>query len=167
MSLFEKATQSPAVQAALRQWNQLSGRDRLALKVLVSFFSLFLAYSLVVQPVLDYENAQIRYYESRLAFLKEVKAAEPELKAASSKGPATKAASTSLINRLARKHKIAIKQISPDRDKQVRTTFENVEAKSMLALVQELSQQHGVKVIQGSIDRRAPGRVNAKLVFGT
>ncbi|GLQ31838.1 type II secretion system protein GspM [Litoribrevibacter albus] len=165
MSVIDRLLQNPTVQPILVQWNQLSSRDRLALKALATFFGLFALYSVAVKPVLDYETAQIQYYESRLEFLKEVKDHESALMKADSSGQSTGGTPTSLVNRLARANKVAIKQISPDKDKQVRATFENVEALSLLRLIQELSQKHSVVVVQGSIDRRSPGKVNAKLVF--
>lgn len=167
MQITEKLIQSPLVQPLLVQWNQLSTRDRLALKVLSGFFGIFALYSLAVKPVLDFEVAQAKYYESRLEFLKEVKSYEPELRQATSGGKQSGGASTSLINRLARSNGVGIKQISPDRDNQVRATFDDVNALALLGLVQELSEKHGVVVMQGTIDRRSPGKVNAKLVFGS
>lgn len=162
---MNKILQSSAIQPLLVQWNQLSSRDRLALKGLGLFFGLFLIYSFAVKPVLDFETAQIEYFESRLSFLKEVKSKETELIKANSVGKSSGGTPTSLINRLAKVNKIAIKQISPDKDQQVRVTFENVDAMALLSFIQQLSQKHGVIVAQGSIDRRSPGKVNAKLVF--
>jgi type II secretory pathway component PulM len=166
MSNLDKLLQSSAIQPVLVQWNQLSQRDRIALKALGIFFGLFALYSIAIKPVFDYEATQKEYFESRLEFLKEVKSFEPDLLKARSSGASTSGASTSLVNRLARQHKLAIKQISPDKDNQVRATFENVDAVSLLGLIQELSQKHDVVVVQGSIDRRSAGKVNAKLVFG-
>lgn len=167
MQVVDKLIQSPLIQPLLVQWNQLSTRDRLALKALSTFFALFALYSLAIKPVLDFEVAQAKYYESRLEFLKEVKSYEPQLRKASASGRQTGGASTSLINRLARANGVGIKQISPDRDNQVRATFDNTNALALLSLIQELSEKHGVVVVQGTVDRRSPGKVNAKLVFGS
>ncbi len=166
MKLIEKVTQSSLLTPIFAQWNQLSQRDRLALKVMAGFFGLFMIYSVAIEPIFEFEKSQKSYYESRIEFLTEVKSYEPELKKSQRKGGASsKRPATSVINRLARKKNISIKQISPDRDNQVRATFENVNAVSLLELIQELSDKHNVTVTQASIDRRGIGKINAKLVF--
>jgi general secretion pathway protein M len=167
MSLTDKVLASNLVKPAITYWNQLAQRDRIALKVLSMFFAAFAMYSLVVSPVLRYKDAQQAYYQSRLEFLKEVKEYEPRLKQVSGNNKSTGRVSTSLINRIAKQQRLEIKQISPDREGKIRATFENTNAVAILSLIQELSQKHNVHVVQGSIDRRSPGKVNAKLLFGS
>lgn len=168
MSLMDKAARSSLLNPLFAQWNQLSNRDRLALKGLSSFFGLFFIYTLAIKPILDFETEQQKYFESRVEFLTEIKGYEPDLKKIKGKGGANARASgsaTSIINRLARSKSISIKQISPDRDNKVRATFENVNGLKLLELIEELSSKHNVTVSQASIDRRDVGKINAKLVF--
>ena len=167
MSYLDKIAQSSLLNPLFAQWNQLSQRDRLALKIMSSFFGLFLIYSLAIEPIFKFEKSQKEYFESRVEFLTEIKGYEPDLLKMKGKGglSASKGPATSIINRLARKNNISIKQISPDKDNQVRATFENVNAVALLKLIQELSSKHNVIVTQASIDRRAVGKINAKLVF--
>ena len=167
-NLINKIVASPAIQPVIQLWNEQSSRDKLALKALAIFGLLFLIYSVAVKPILDYETTQKGIYESRIAFMDEVKGLEPQLKAATkggSKGIKSSGSLTSKINRQARSLKLNIKQISPDRNNQVQVSFENADSVALLKLIQELSGKHQIKVSQASIDRRSQGRVNAKLVF--
>ena len=152
-------------QRVIGWYEQLSPRDRLALRVLCGFAVLVLLYSFLLQPVTDYSNrAQMRLQEERdlLAWLR---ASEPAANLAVS-GATRNQPVAALVNSSAKTNDLTIRRYEPAGESSLRVWLEGAQFNSVVKWLYQLQSVHGIRAAEFSIERESgPGRVSARLTL--
>lgn len=125
-------------------------------------------HTLLWQPLRSWRAELEARYVGAQQDLALLEAAAPALRAGRSVRPSgTEQSLLALADQSARAARlgVALKRIEPVDERQVRLWFEGVVFDALVAWLQELAASHGVRVVEASIDRTAPGSVNARLVL--
>lgn len=147
-----------------RRYEALDRRERVLLKagsVLIGAAVLWLA---AIQPTLDYRAGAIGRLQREGASLGWMTANRALAEARRDAGDGAPQAQLSTINRSAGEFGLPLRRIQPDGDGFV----VHVEARpfaSVIAWMEALETQHGIRVVNVSIDADKPGQVNARLTL--
>lgn len=154
-------------QRLIAWYEQLSPRDRLALRVLCGFAALVVLYSLLLQPMIDYSSrAQRRLLEERelIAWLRSNEPAAKAAVAASTVGREQPVAA--LVNSSAKANALTIRRYEPTGDSSIRVWLEGAQFNSFVKWLYQLQSVHGIRATEFSVEREPePGRVSARLTL--
>ncbi len=147
-----------------RRYEALERRERTLLKVggaLIGATALWLA---AIQPTLDYRKAAVSRLQREDASLAWMTANRPFAEARQDAGEGAPQAQLSTINRSAGEFDLPLRRIQPDGDSFV-VHIESRPFASVIAWMEALETQHGIRVVNVSIDADKPGQVNARLTL--
>ena len=147
-----------------RRYETLERRERVLLKagsVLIGAAVLWLA---AIQPTLDYREGGIGRLQREGASLAWMTANRPFAEARRDAGEGAPQAQLSTINRSAGEFDLPLRRIQPDGDGFV-VHIESRPFASIIAWMETLETQHGIRIVNLSIDADKPGQVNARLTL--
>lgn len=147
-----------------RRYEALERRERALLNagsILVAATLLWLA---AVQPTLDYRKGALGRLQREGASLAWMTANRSFAEARRDAGEGASQAQLSTINRSAGEYDLPLRRIQPDGDGFV-VHIESRPFASVIAWMETLETQHGIQVVNASIDADKPGQVNARLTL--
>ena len=153
------------LKSAIRAWDQLSPRDRLALKLLCVVLVGAFIYLAVWQPIIGFKNSAATRYESAnelLAMVNQQKTAQGGRTGARS----FQGSLVSLVTRSSQQNKLTISRYEPKNDNSMRVWFESAEFNALMRWLNALNQTHGIRVSDITIEQgKASGLVRANVIL--
>lgn len=154
-------------------WTQLSDRDRRVLLVGAVLAGVLLAWAFIWQPMQSRRSLLVEQLDNAHRDLAFVRVGEAEVERLRSSGVQSRAdrqgkSLLALADLTARGANLdgVLKRLEPVRSKSVRATFEFAPFDSIVAWLEGLSRDYGVKVSDFSSDRvDATGLVNARITL--
>ena len=147
-----------------RRYEALERRERVLLKaggVLIGAVILWLA---AIGPILDYRQGAVSRLQREGASLAWMTANRPFAEARRDAGQGAPQAQLSTINRSAGEFDLPLRRIQPDGDGFV-VHIESRPFAAVIGWMEALETDHGIRVVNASIDADKPGRVNARLTL--
>ncbi len=152
------------LKSALQAWDQLSSRDRLALKLLAVVLAVAFIYLVIWKPITGFKNSAQSRYESAnelLAMVSSQKAQGGRAGAGRFKGSLV-----SLVTRSSQQNKLTISRYEPKNNNSMRVWFESAQFNALMRWLNVLNQTHGIQVNDITIEQgKASGLVRANVVL--
>ncbi|KZZ32321.1 hypothetical protein A3755_09950 [Oleiphilus sp. HI0085] len=158
-----------------KQYEMLSARDRLALKVLLVALSLVILIFGLMKPAYEYKKqaeAKLEQNQQLLALVNQNKAALRSL-GQNNQGSASKKALNSQqlvssVTNLAKQQKVALKRFEPSGDNKLKVWVDDASFDKVISWLSRLKSSLGVRVEQISIDKDdAPGKISARMTLSS
>lgn len=153
------------VAPALRWFHGLQPREQRALRALCVFLSAALLWQGVWVPVRDVRDRNQALYLSALGDLEWMHAhaedAKQKPEAVENEGPVL-----ALVAASAQRQGIVMQQAEPSQDGSLRVTLDQVPFTRLIAWLELLQAEHGIRTDQAALERAAtPGQVSASLTL--
>lgn len=148
----------------LRRYESLERRERVLLKAGSALIGTVVLWIGAIQPTLDYRESAVSRLQREGASLAWMTANRPFAEARRDAGEGVPQAQLSTINRSAGEFDLPLRRIQPDGDGFV-VHIESRPFGSVIAWMETLETQHGIRVVNASIDADKPGYVNARLTL--
>ncbi|MBK8307817.1 MAG: type II secretion system protein M [Gammaproteobacteria bacterium] len=154
-------------QRLIAWYEQLSRRDRLALRGLCGFAAVVVLYSLLLQPLIGYSSRAQRRLLEEQELIAWLRANEPVAKAAAAASMAGRDQPVaSLVNSSAKANELTIRRYEPAGDGSIRVWLEGAQFNSVVKWLYQLQSVHGIHAAEFSVERESePGRVSARLTL--
>lgn len=147
-----------------RRYESLERRERVLLKAGSALIGAAMLWLATIQPTLDYRTSAVSRLQREGASLAWMTTNRPFAEARRDAGEGAPQAQLSTINRSAGEYDLPLRRIQPDGDGFV-VHIESRPFASVIAWMETLETQHGIRVINASIDADTPGQVNARLTL--
>ena len=147
-----------------RRYEALERRERMLLKVGVALIAATVLWLAAIQPTLDYREGAVNRLQREGASLAWMTANRSFAEARRDAGEGAPQAQLSTINRSAGEFDLPLRRIQPDGDGFV-VHIESRPFASVIGWMEALETQHGIRVVNVSIDADKPGQVNARLTL--
>jgi general secretion pathway protein M len=171
--MINSIKQNPSVLKALKQYEMMPSRDRLALKILAFTLILLFMYFGLWQPAYTYKKDAELY----LAQQKDLLALVMENKSVLSNLSNTKSTSQSSLNsqqlvssvtNLAKQSGVTLKRFEPSGEKEIKVWVEDAPFDKMMVWLTTMKRTLNVKVEQISVEKSdGPGLVSARLTLSS
>lgn len=166
---------SPIVQSIRQNWDNLSSRDQLALKLLSIFVTAFIFYALVFLPSDKLkEQSLIRLDKATetFALIEQNKQLLLDLHRQGANTDHTSLEGNALISAItssSKQNRLSLKRVEPTSEGRVRVWLEDHEYKNLARWIQDLNQRFRVKVADIRIEKtdKKEGFVSAKITFSS
>ena len=165
--------QNPTVLKALKQYEMLPSRDRLALKILGFFSILIFMYFALWQPAYSYKKESQAYLEQQkelLALVMENKSALSNLSSSSSSNTSalnSQQLVTSVTN-LAKQAGVVLKRFEPSGEREIKVWVDDAAFDKMITWLTTMKRTLNVRVEQISVEKSdGPGLVSARLTLSS
>ena len=147
-----------------RRYQTLERRERVLLNAGSALIGAVLLWLAAIQPTLDYRTDAMGRLQREGASLTWMTSNRPFAEARRDAGESAPQAQLSTINRSAGEYDLPLRRIQPDGDGFV-VHIESRPFASVIAWMETLETQHGIQVVNASIDADKPGQVNARLTL--
>lgn len=147
-----------------RRYEALERREKMLLKVGSALIGATVLCLTAIQPTLDYREGAVSRLQREGASLAWMTANRSFAEARRDAGEGAPQAQLSTINRSAGEFDLPLRRIQPDGDGFV-VHVESRPFASVIAWMEALETQHGIRVVNVSIDADKPGQVNARLTL--
>jgi len=173
--MLSSIKQQPAFINMQKQYEALSDRDRLALKILAVVLMIVLMYFLLWQPaqqfMLDAES-DIARSEQLLSLVKQNRTLLASLaKSGAQQGKRSGLDSQQLVSsvtNMAKRHSVALKRFEPGGERKIKVWIENASFDKMMSWLKALGSSLQVYVEQISVEKGdATGQVSARLTLSS
>lgn len=159
------------VKEAKQRFDQLSERDRFALKILSLFVALWLVALIVFMPISHFATTQANQYKeakSLLAWMYSNEALARQIASSPLQGGNADAQSLiSVINLAAKNRAITVKRLEPEGQSNISVWLESAPYETMMLWLFDLQEQNKIHVKQITIDKQPEaGYVNVHVLFG-
>lgn len=173
--MFSSIKQQPAVINLQKQYEMLSGRDRIALKVLAVVLAVLLGYFLAWQPAFQFmrdAEAEVERSEQLLALVKQNRTILASLsagRAAQGKGKVLDSQQlVSSVTNMAKRHDVALKRFEPGGERQIKVWIDDASFDKMMAWLKALDSSLQVYVEQISVEKgELSGQISARLTLAS
>ncbi len=165
--------QNPSLLKALKQYEMMPSRDRLALKVLAFTLILLFMYFGLWQPAYSYKKEAAQYLEQQqelLALVMQNKSALSNLSDTSSSGQASLNSQqlVSSVTNLAKQASVTLKRFEPSGEKEIKVWVEDVPFDKIMVWLTTMKRTLNIKVDQISVEKSdGPGLVSARLTLSS
>ena len=172
--MLDRISQNPTLLNLRKQYEMLSPRDRLALKVMAVALALVVLIFGMMKPAYEFKkNAEAEYLANQklLALVNENKRALSALVSKSGSPSARTLNSQQLVSsvtNLAKKQKVALKRFEPSGEDKLKVWVDDASFDQVITWLARLKSSLGVKVEQISIDKDDdPGKVSARMTLSS
>ena len=174
--MLGKLREQPAFGKLIAQYDQMSQRDQLALKVLAVALFLAILYLLLWRPVSDFHEHSASARDNAaelLAWMQTNKTAIARL-ANAGESPASSApdkpvdgrALMALVTRSARESGLTLQRFEPSGPDSIRVWIEQAPFSGVAAWLEALKNDHGVVIDQAAMDKtEVPGEISVRLTL--
>ncbi|TMP25296.1 type II secretion system protein M [Pseudoalteromonas rubra] len=147
-------------QQVINYWQSLKEQEQKLLIVAGVVFCVFVLVMGIIRPLNNAVEKAEKEVDKQQALVSWVSKSVTQLKSqSSSRASAGNVNLTQLVNRTRGRYKIAISKMQPS-DNSLRVNIDNVEFNQLIAWLDELTNQHGVKVANLDLGKEdAPGYV--------
>lgn len=164
--------QNPSVLKALKQYEMLAARDKMALKALLATLVLLFIYFGLWQPAYQYKKDADMYFQQQsglLALVTENKSALRNLtKASSSSATLNSQQLVSSVTNLAKQAGITLKRFEPSGDNEIKVWVDDASFDKMMTWLTTMKKTLNVRVIQISVEKSdQPGLVSSRLTLSS
>ena len=159
-----QVTQAWHASSMRRRYEALERRERVLLKAGAALIGATVLWLAAIQPILDYREGAVSRLQREGASLAWMTTNRPFAEARRDAGEGVAQAQLSTINRSAGDYDLPLRRIQPDGDGFV-VHIESRPFASVIAWMETLETQHGIRVVNVSIDADKPGQVNARLTL--
>tara|TARA_R110002167_G_scaffold26589_4_gene91557 strand:- start:426 stop:941 length:516 start_codon:yes stop_codon:yes gene_type:complete len=165
--------QNPSILKALKQYEMMPSRDRLALKVLAFSLILLFMYFGLWQPAYTYKKEAELYLQQQkdlLALVMENKSALSNLSDTSSSGQSSLNSQqlVSSVTNLAKQAGVILKRFEPSGESEIKVWVEDAPFDKIMVWLTTMKRTLNVKVDQISVERSdGPGLVSARLTLSS
>ena len=164
--------QNPSILNALKQYEMLPARDRMALKALTFMLILLFLYFGVWQPAYQYKKDADTYLQQQkdlLALVVENKSALASLSKSSSSSEGLNSQQlVSSVTNLAKRVGIVLKRFEPSGEREIKVWVDDTSFDKMMTWLNTMKKALNVRVEQISIEKsELPGLVNSRLTLSS
>jgi len=157
----------PVIETFRARYLALESRERLAVLTLSAFFCILLFYSLIWQPLHEFQASSSEKLERQTELLQIMRASESDARASIGNSAAAPTGQSLLtqVSRTSQQFGIKPNRLQPEGSDAVSVWFDEVNFNDLIKWLASQSQA-GMSVRQISIDREElPGKVNARIVL--
>ena len=138
----------------VRQWDQLSQRDKLAIQVLSVVIAVVFFIVLVINPIVQFKEKAQRRFVDETEVLRLIKSQNlPQ--SVSNQSSSRKQSLVTLVTQTTQRHKLAFKRYEPKQNDTIRVWFDSAEFNQFMKWLDHLRKQHAIQIDDISIDRGA------------
>ena len=149
-----------------RRWTALSTRERRLVAVAAVVLATAILYSGVVAPVQAFHEQALAKFQQQEAQLEWMRRHRGEARREHAAQPAVRNQSLlTLVDGTAREFDLRLASYRSESGGGVSVVVQRQAFDGILRWIQALSERHGIRVIQASIDGQGEGRVNARFVI--
>ncbi|PCJ46879.1 MAG: hypothetical protein COA99_02040 [Moraxellaceae bacterium] len=154
-----------------RQYEMISGRDRMMLNGLIVFLVVVAGFFILLKPSLDsVSDAQLKLKgkQELLQWIQSNESLAKSLRKGGGKSQGRKPGQSllALINQTSSQFRVPLKRYEPEGQDKLRVWVEDIPFNGFMRWLTSLQSKHNVNVINISIDsQKQPGIINAKVVL--
>lgn len=155
----------PQIKQANSKLQQMPEKDRQALLILSVFAAILIFTYLIYLPLEAYHDRARQNAEISQELYQWLKSKEKQAKAVSNKPKGAGSSNDSLLTQVTETSKnngLSLKRVQPEGNDKIRLWLEDVPFNQVLIALDKLQSERGLKVEEVSIDRKAPGKVDAR-----
>lgn len=165
--------QHPSILKALKQYEMMPSRDRLALKALGFVLILLFMYFVLWQPAYTYKkeaNNNLQQQQDLLALVMENKSALSSMANSSSANVSSLNSQqlVSSVTNLAKQSGVVLKRFEPSGEKEIKVWVDGASFDKMMTWLSTMKRTLNVRVEQISVEKsEEPGLVSARLTLSS
>jgi len=173
--MLSSVKQHPAMINLQKQYEMLSGRDRVALNTLAVVLFFVLSYYLLWQPAHQYmrdAESDIARSEQLLVLVRQNRSVLASMaKSGAQQGKRSSLDSQQLVSsvtNLAKRHGVTLKRFEPGGEREIKVWIDDASFDKIMLWLKALGSSLQVTVEQISVEKgEAPGRVSARLTLAS
>lgn len=165
MSNFLVKAFEPQIKQANSKLQQMPEKDRQALLVLSVFAAILIFIYAIYLPLESYHDRARQNAEVSQELYQWLKSKEAQAKAISKQPKGAGNSSDSLLTQAtetAKNNGLSLKRVQPEGNDRIRLWLEDVPFNQVLMALDKLQSERGLNIEEVSIDRKAPGKVDAR-----
>jgi general secretion pathway protein M len=165
MSNFLTKAFEPQIKQANSKLQQMPEKDRQALLALSVFAAVLIFVYVIYLPLEAYHDRARQNAEVSQELYQWLKSKEKQAKAVSKKPKGAGSSNDSLLTQVTETSKnngLSLKRVQPEGNDKIRLWLEDVPFNQVLIALDKLQSERGLKIEEVSIDRKAPGKVDAR-----
>lgn len=144
--------------------DQLPEKDRLYLYTLSIFGAVLIFIYAIYLPLADFHDKSIQQATIKQELYEWLKSKEPQARA-QQKSPKAASSNQSLLTlatNSAKNNGLNLKRVEPEGNDRIRLWIEDAPFNQVLIALDKLQNEHGLQIEEVSVDRKAPGKVDAR-----
>lgn len=165
MSNFLTKAFEPQIKQAHSKLQQMPEKDRKALLILSVFTAVLIFIYAIYLPLEAYHDRARQNAEVSQELYQWLKSKESQAKAVSKKPAGANSSNDSLLTQVtetAKDNGLGLKRVQPEGNDKIRLWLEDAPFNQVLIALDKLQSERGLKIEEVSIDRKAPGKVDAR-----
>jgi general secretion pathway protein M len=172
--MLTKLKENPSLRKLVSQYDQLSRRDQMALRLLIAAVLVFLAYFLVWRPAVAFHEQALDEREDAAELLAWMQANQSDIRNLATQGSDSSGSSSistgreliATVTRSANAAGLSLQRFEPSGNDGMRIWIEDAPFNPIARWLETLSSEYGIVIDQAAIDRDdEPGQVSTRLTL--